>query len=72
MSSTASKMFPLGTPPREDVVAAAELMGEYRARGMLTGERSEMMLRYVANPEAVLAHLATLPKAPAGSDGLDF
>ena len=72
-TSSTTSTFPLGTPPRNDVEAAAQLMAQYRKRGLLTGERSEMMLRYVDNPEAVLSRLATLPKAPNGADdGLDF
>ena len=46
--------FPLGTPPRDDVEAAARLLVRYRSEKLTGPEFGEMFLRSVANPDAVL------------------
>jgi hypothetical protein len=52
--------FPLGTPPRDDVDAAARLLVRYRAEKLTGPEFGEMFFRSVDDTEAVVKRATEL------------
>lgn len=54
--------FPLGTPPRDDVEAAAQLLVRYRAAKLTGPEFGEMFVMMVDDIDAILKRVEEIER----------